>query len=92
MIVLRVSLRENQKTKVSRMQTESKPSNRQRHKQKSHDITQCSYCLVRYGAEDDARMSDDWVKCAGCSKCYQESCAEVVRILDDAEFYYKDCF
>ena len=58
---------------------------------KSKDSTKCAYCNVAYGAENDTRKSDDWLKCQVCNSWLHESCAEIVGVIDDDGFACKDC-
>lgn len=60
-------------------------------KPKLHDSTQCCYCFVTYGATNDAKMNDEWVRCQGCCKWFHESCTEAIGIVEDAEFHCRDC-
>jgi len=60
-------------------------------KTKSKDSTKCHNCGVMFGAKEDNKLSDDWVKCQGCSNWYHESCAETVGIVEETQFTCKMC-
>jgi len=68
----------------SKSKSKSKPS-------KSKDSTKCAYCNVAYGAENDTKKSDDWLKCQVCNSWLHESCAEIVGVIDDDGFACKEC-
>jgi len=56
------------------------------------DIWICHDCNVEYGDKNDTRLTEDWITCATCAKCFHMSCAENNGIVDDDEsFVCKDC-
>ena len=85
---------ESEPTRKNRSAPDQVPTYTRRRKigGRLQDSTKCSHCFVRFGAKNDTRMCDDWIKCQECSKWYHESCAEIVGVLDDAEFHCRDCF
>jgi len=80
---------DNKKVKQIRPRAQSQRCGRK--PSKSKDSTKCAYCNVAYGAENDTRKSDDWLKCQICSSWLHESCAEIVGVIDDDGFACKDC-
>lgn len=58
----------------------------------SGDIWICHDCNVEYGDKDDTRLTEDWITCETCAKCFHMSCAENSGVVDDDEsFVCKDC-
>jgi len=58
----------------------------------SGDIWICNDCSVEYGDQNDTRLTEDWVTCETCAKCFHMSCAENCGVVDDDEsFVCKDC-
>jgi hypothetical protein len=53
----------------------------------------CAVCRGRYGDQNDAKASDDWLECWKCHGSFHESCAEANGILDDDDtFTCRSCY
>lgn len=86
--------RNKNKSKASstpRAKPKRKPSSKVKAMKCQQDLTRCAHCSVKYGEASDTRRGDDWVKCLGCDAWFHESCAEVVGVLEEAEFHCRDC-
>ena len=47
----------------------------------------CAECGAKFGDRKDPKINEDWLPCAGCSKVFHETCAEVNGIIDDDDMF-----
>lgn len=86
-----------QKRKLEKKTTKKNPqkqSKRARRVASASDQSQsgvCACCGKIYGAEDDDKKDEEWLRCCACSDWFHESCAQDCGILDDTSFTCKNC-
>ena len=51
----------------------------------------CRLCKLRYGAAEDPKKEEEWMKCDLCDGWFHQTCAEIDGVFDDTSFTCRGC-
>lgn len=81
--------KQSKKSKNGEKKTKKKDTAKPGSSKEGDDV--CRVCKFRYGAAEDPKKTEEWMKCENCDGWFHLTCAEMNGIFDDSSFICRDC-